>query len=333
MYHSNQEKISKPSIGAGTAILADHQIDDALQSRGFQLEKLDICSDQTAAPTADDGIPLYNSRIISTYIEFLEKFYPKVHVDALLRKSEITRHEVEDPGHWFTQRQVDSFHDIIVASTGNPGIAREAGRFTVSSERVGAFKQYALGSISLVSIYMKIGKLAQAVSRGAVMTTQKLGSNKVEIVARPTPGTIEKPYQCQNRIGTLEGLGKLVTKKFADVEHLACIHEGDDCCRYILTWEKTAALLWKRISNFMPLAGLLICLLSFPFISRQALIALGLSWAFLCLIFFLYAAHLANKDLVKTIETQGNAAKDLLDEMNLRHSNALLVQETGQAIS
>jgi hypothetical protein len=223
---------------------------------------------------------------------------------------------VEDPGHWFTQRQTDNLHEIIVARTGNPNISREAGRFTVSSERVGAAKQYALGSISLASIYMKTGKLAAAMSRGAVMTTQKLGPNKVEIVARPTPGTIEKPHQCQNRIGTLEGVAKLVTKKFAEIEHPACIHKGDECCRYILTWEKTAALIWQRISNPMPLAGLLICLMSFSFISRQASIALGLSWAYLCLAFFLYAGHLEKKDLVKTIETQGNAAKDLLDEMN-----------------
>jgi len=78
---------------------------------------------------------------------------------------------------------------------------------------------------------------------------------------------------------------------------------------------------------------LLMCLMAFPFIGGQASIALGLSCAFLCLIFFLYAAHLEKKDLVNTIETQGNAAKDLLDEMNLRHSNALLIQETGQAVS
>jgi predicted hydrocarbon binding protein len=202
---------------------------------------------------------------------------------------------VEDPGHWFSQCQVDRFHETLVATTGNPNIAREAGRFTVSSERVGAAKQYALGSISLASIYMKSGKLAEAISRGAVMTTQKLGSNKVEIVARPTPGTFEKPYQCQNRIGTLEGVAKLVTKKFAEIEHIACIHRGDECCRYILTWEKTADLIWKRISNFMPLAGLLIGLMSFPFISRPASITLGLSWAFLCLVFFLYGAHLEKK--------------------------------------
>ena len=268
--HSEQIKISKPTIGVSTAGLARDQKGTALQSRAHQPGEMEIYSSQPETLPADNSTPLYSSRIINTYIEFLAKFYPEVDNDTVLRQAGITRHEVEDPGHWFTQRQVDSFHETLVAKTGNPKIAREAGRFTVSSARVGAAKQYALGSINLVSIYLKIGKLAAAMSRGAVMTAQRLGANKIEIVARPTPGTIEKPHQCENRIGTLEGVAKLVTKKFAEMEHLACIHKGDDCCRYILTWEKTAALTWKRISHFMPLIGLLICLTFFPFISGQA---------------------------------------------------------------
>ena len=296
-------------------------------------EKTKICSDLTRNLEPDNTAPIYNSRIINTYIEFLEKFFPDVDIDTVLRKAEISRHEVEDPGHWFTQHQADSFHAAVVDRTGNPNIAREAGRFTVSSKRVGAAKQYALGAISLASIYMKTGQLAKALSRGTDITTRKLGSSKVEIVSRPKPGIKEKPYQCENRTGTLEGVAKLVTNKYAEIDHIACLHKGDDCCRYILTWEKTTALIWKRISNFMPLAGLLIGLISLYYISLQASIVLGLASAFCCLISFLYTAFLEKKDLIKTIETQGNAAKDLLDEMNLRHSNALLIQETGQAVS
>ena len=131
------------------------------------------------------------------------------------------------------------------------------------------------------------------------MTTRKLGSNKVEIVTRPTAGTIEKPHQCENRIGTLEGVAKLVTKKFAEIEHPACIHKGDDCCRYILTWEKTAALIWKRISNFTPLAGLLICLMScYPFISGQASIALGSVRVFLLFDIFSVLRPISKKKIL-----------------------------------
>ena len=306
---------------------------DSLQSPCSHPEKISINREQIEELQTDDTSPLYNSRIINTYIEYLEKFYPEIDIDAILQDSGITRHEVEDPGHWFTQLQADRLNRKVVARTGNPNIAREAGRYTVSSERVGAAKQYALGSIGLSSIYMKTGRLAEAMSRGAAIKTRKLRSNKVEIVSRPTPGTREKPYQCQNRIGTLEGVAKLVTNKFAEIQHPDCIHRGGDCCRYIVTWEKTPALVWRRISNFNPVAGIIICLLSYPVVSSQALAVLALGWAFLSLLFLLYASHLENKELVKTVETQGNAAKDLLDEMNVRHSNALLVQEIGQAIT
>jgi len=49
--------------------------------------------------------------------------------------------------------------------------------------------------------------------------------------------------------------------------------------------------------------------------------------------FSFYSEHLEKKDLTKTIETQGDAAKDLLDEINIRYNNALLVQEIGQTTS
>jgi transcriptional regulator with GAF, ATPase, and Fis domain len=43
--------------------------------------------------------------------------------------------------------------------------------------------------------------------------------------------------------------------------------------------------------------------------------------------------HLEKRDLTRTIETQGDAANALLDEMNIRYNNALLIQEIGQATS
>ncbi|MDH3723670.1 MAG: response regulator, partial [Desulfobacteraceae bacterium] len=43
--------------------------------------------------------------------------------------------------------------------------------------------------------------------------------------------------------------------------------------------------------------------------------------------------YLEKKELVKTVETQGDAAKDLIDEINIRHNNALLIQKMGQATS
>ena len=73
-----------------------------------------------------DSAPLYNSRIPKIYIQCLSKFYPDIDLDAVLTEAGIARYEIEDPAHWFTQENVDRLHDILVARTGNPNIAREA---------------------------------------------------------------------------------------------------------------------------------------------------------------------------------------------------------------
>ena len=73
-----------------------------------------------------DDVPLYSSRITNTYVEYLQKFYPDIKIDTILEYSGMTRYEVEDPGHWFTQTQVDRFHEHAVKESGNPDIARAA---------------------------------------------------------------------------------------------------------------------------------------------------------------------------------------------------------------
>jgi len=70
-----------------------------------------------------------------------------------------------------------------------------------------------------------------------------------------------------------------------------------------------------------------------PILSRESWLALLLTCSFLYLTTLLNSLRLEKKELIKTIKTQGNAARDLMDEMNIRHSDALLIQETGQAIS
>ena len=282
---------------------------------------------------ADNGPLLYSSRIINNYIEYLQEYYPDIDISPILQYAAMSKQEVEDPGHWFSQQQADRFHEVVVATTGNRDIPREAGRFSVSCKRIGAAKQYALGFVNPASIYLRIGKLAKTVSRGAVLTGRKLGGTKVEIVSIPTPGTQEKPYQCENRIGLLESAGKIFTNKFAEIEHPSCLHRGADCCRYIITWEKTPAIIWKQIRNAIFFTGLAASLVLFPIIPRESWNTLLLASSFLFFLFCAYSQRLEKKELIKTIETQGNAARDLMDEMNIRHSNALLIQETGQAIS
>lgn len=276
---------------------------------------------------------LYNSRIIKIYLDYIEKNYPNVDFDILLDRAGIHRYAVEDPGHWFNQEDVDLFHKSLVEITQNPNIAREAGRYVVSSEASGVAKQYTLGLLSLASVYLLMEKLYPIMSRAATIKVKKLGSSQVEIIATPKQGVQEKPYQCQNRIGTFESMAKLFTGRFAEVQHPSCFHTNHQACRYIVTWEKVPYVIWRRARNGLALASLLACItLAFslpiiPWLTVCLACALGVT------LLSLHSGKLQKRELSRTIETQGNAAKNLLDEMNMRYNDALLVQEIGQATS
>jgi hypothetical protein len=71
--------------------------------------------------------------------------------------------------------------------------------------------------MSPTSVYLLMEKLYSAMSRGATVKAKKLGPTKVEIISTPKPGVNEKPYQCENRIGTFEAVAKLFTKRFATI--------------------------------------------------------------------------------------------------------------------
>ena len=68
--------------------------------------------------------PLYNSRIIKAYLEYLNQFFPDLDINSVLEDADITRHGIEDSAHWFTQKQVDRFHDRLVEVTKNNKISR-----------------------------------------------------------------------------------------------------------------------------------------------------------------------------------------------------------------
>jgi hypothetical protein len=71
-----EEEITHSNIGAARAILPRDLKDAALQSRARLPDESEICNDQIPALTADNSLPLYSSRIINNYIEFLAKLYP-----------------------------------------------------------------------------------------------------------------------------------------------------------------------------------------------------------------------------------------------------------------
>ncbi|MEN6321483.1 MAG: PAS domain S-box protein [Syntrophaceae bacterium] len=278
---------------------------------------------------------LYSSRLIKNYVEYLKEHHPEVNLAALLNYAGITSYQLEDGGHWFSQKQVDLFHDGIEQQTNDPNIPKNVGRNAPFSKAAGTVSQYALGLITPSVAYSVLGKLYHFFSRACTINIKNLKSNKVEIVLTPNPGVEEKSFQCDNRMGTFEAIAKLFTTKFADIEHPTCVHKGGNCCRYIISWENTPSLTWKKIRNYIALSAFVVCPALFYLLHDKPWVWLVpvLLYLIFVLILFLYAEYIEKKELVLTLKSQGKLADNLLDEINIRYNNAMLVQEIGQATS
>ncbi len=279
----------------------------------------------------NDQERLYNSRLTRIYLEYLEAHYPDVDVELLLQYAGMTKLEVDDSAHWFTQDQVDRFHELLEKETGDQTISRKVGRYATSSEGIGLVKRHALGFINPANIYALTGKLMPLMTRGVDIKTRKLGAAKMEIIATPYPGVREKPYQCENRIGSFESIAMYFSHQYARVDHPACFHRGDGSCRYIISWEKAAHMRWQIIRN----ANLLFDIVASVFLLIQLPNIFGLAavlgLALKTTLVTLYKLQLERRELTRTVTAQGNAAEEHIKEVNTRYSNALLVQEIGKA--
>lgn len=280
-----------------------------------------------------EDTPLYNSRITKSYIEYLNQNLPDVDVEPLLKYAGIETYQLNDEGCWLTQRQVDRFHEMLARTTQDPNIARKVGRFSANSKASGVLKKYLIGFINPSTAYSLLEKISARLSRGFVLKTRAIGKNKIEATATVHPGVVEKPYQCLNRLGMLEALASIFTQKLATIEHPVCFHEGGDRCLYTISWESTPFSLWKRARNYVLIVGLVLCAVLFGFMGTGPWIALFLSFLFGMMGLALYVEHLEKKHLLSNIRNQGDAAENLLDQINRRYNEALLIEEIGEAAS
>lgn len=280
-----------------------------------------------------EDTPLYNTRIIRSYVEYLKRYFPDIDVVPLLKYAEIETFQLDDEGHWLTQEQVDRFHEILEKTTHDPEIPRKVGRFSVTSQAAGALGKYLMGLINPASAYSVLGKINSRVSRATRFETRSLGPEKLEAKVFLKPGVAEKPYQCKTRLGLLEALAKLFTYDFAAIEHPVCIHKGGDFCQYIITWEKPSSYLWKRIRNYSFIIGFFICLILIGFIKPAYWVVIILSYVLATMSVTLYVEYLEKNNLLANINSEKDAAESLMDQINSRYNEALLIQEVGQTAS
>jgi PAS domain S-box-containing protein len=303
------------------------------KSKKDDLEKPPRSVDPVVAKAATHGPNLYHIRIIKTYLEYLEKYYPELDIDAIISYAGLTRSEIDDDGYWFTQEQADRFHEIVDQQTGHINIARKSGQYSAISASLGLFRQYIFGLMKPSMAYELLGKIGSKLSRGTSITIKKIGSNKVEAVCELNPGVDEKPYQCQNRIGTMEAVTVSLTGEYAKVDHPECIHEGASCCRYIISWHEPLSTIIKRIRSYIILFGVIACFVGVFSFSPSQLVFSVLTIATCILSLSWYVLFMEKKSLIEEIQDQGQAAEQLIAESDKRYNDAELVQKIGHAMS
>jgi HD-GYP domain-containing protein (c-di-GMP phosphodiesterase class II) len=280
-----------------------------------------------------DNRPLYNSRVIDAYIKMIVNKYPHVNLRELFDYAEMEPYEVEDHGHWFTQRQIDQFYKKVVELTGNEHIAREAGRYAVSPDAIGIMRQYVLGLVGPANAYKLIGKTASNFTRSSIFESRSIGSNHAEIVVSFLEGVNEKPFQCENRIGFLEAVVMAFNNKLPHIDHPECIFNGGRVCRYVIGWDSSLSEFLKKIRSVSAISLVLVCLIFLYFLPSLFLpfiFPLAIS-SFSILLF--WGERAEKNELKKYMSNLRSSIDQHLEQTNTIYNNALLINEIGQSIS
>jgi len=282
--------------------------------------------------SSDDKTLLYNSRIIDTYLKLLNRRYPGADIKTILAEAGMTLSEVRDEGHWFTQGQVNLFYACLERLTQNPQIAREAGRFAVSANALGMFRQYLLSFFGPVAMFERIGNLCTKLTRSATYSSRRISDNSVEIVVTPLPDCHEEPYQCENRMGFFEAGVMLFNHNIPGISHPECLFRGDPVCRYEVSWELPLSMRWRKVRNILSVLTVLATpamLYWLPTVANMVLLPLGVTG--LITLNMLTEMH-EKREQHDNLSQLTDTTEQLIDQVNITHSNAMMSKEIGEAL-
>ena len=277
--------------------------------------------------------PLYNSRIVDTYIKMLKQRYSYVNIDEILDYAGMKAYEVADQGHWFTQAQIDRFHAIITQKTGSDTISREAGQYAASPEAVGVMRQYAMGMIGPARVYERIGKATSHFTRSSRYESKKLSRNSIEIKVTPREGVTERPFQCENRIGFWEAIARTFETRIPSIEHPQCMFKGDSCCRYIITWESQGSAAWKLARNICLVVLLLICMTAAMIDKRMAISVVVPMSAILFFLLTFISEYVEKKEVKSILANLQDNSNELIEQIEANYNNSRLTNEIGETIT
>jgi len=283
--------------------------------------------------TSSLDTPLYNSRIFKSYLKLLRERYFYVSIPELLRHAGMQEQEINDPGHWFSQRQVNFFHDKLVHLSGNPSIAREAGRYIASPGLLGFLRDFVMGLAGPEYVFTLVGRIAANFSRSASYVTRKLGPRELEITVSFEEGVRENPRQCENRTGFFEAIFLMFGYSLPEIRHEECVFKGDAICRYLITWEASGAdrlTLMRRLAFFLLLPAMFAAAWFSP-VTLPGMLSLATVLCYLVLV--VWIQHIERTSLLASMGGMRASSEMLLGQIKGHYDSALMINEIGEVIS
>jgi HD-GYP domain-containing protein (c-di-GMP phosphodiesterase class II) len=282
---------------------------------------------------ADSETPLYNSKIILSFVRLIKDQYKHVDIPELLDHAEMEPFQVEDESCWFTQSQVNKFFENLVTMTNNPNIAREAGRYSANADTLSVFKAYVLAFVGPARAYQIIGRAAANFTRSCIYESKPLGHNEVEIKVTAKPGVQEMPFQCENRFGYFEVIASLFNRKLQYIEHPECMFRGGQCCRYVLAWQDPVSSFWEKLRNYMLFLLAIPSFFIYFFLSSPSALVTTIISLVSVTGLTLYISKHDKTELTGAIDNLRRSTEDLLEKLGTNYNNALLVNEISRALS
>ncbi|MDA3810019.1 MAG: HD domain-containing protein [Spirochaetaceae bacterium] len=275
----------------------------------------------------------YSSRIINGYLSLIKLRYSWLDIPTLLLYAQMEPYQVADPGHWFSQEQVDLFYEKLVQMSGKRTIAREAGRFFSSIQDGNLMQEYFLSIIDPLSAYKKVEIISSNFTKYTEYKSKKLSNNSVEVLFTVKKSIQEKPYQCENRLGMMEAVPLLLGLKQITVEHPECLFKGDDCCKYIIKWEDSFARTLKKIQRISTLVLIPLNILV-AFMRRGSTIYYSL----ICTGLFLLGLNIFSKqreitELKRKAQAFQTTTDEFFHQVEVNYNNTVITQKVSEVVN
>jgi HD-GYP domain-containing protein (c-di-GMP phosphodiesterase class II)/predicted hydrocarbon binding protein len=242
-------------------------------------------------------------------------------------------YQVEDEGHWFTQEQVDLFHEHLSKITGDPNISREAGRYSASPEGLGLMSRYVFGLTGPAKAFELISKLAGRLTRSTRYESRRINHNEIELTVTPNEGVKEKPYQCDNRIGYFEAIISGFNGRTPRIEHTECVFKGGKACRYRISWNESKAAIFRLVRFIFFSVSLIGWTVASFFVDRMVLL-LG---AFISTVLILALSHFKERYLKSELDAVINNLRSTtergFEDFERIYKNAMMGKEIGHVLS